>query len=170
MAKEKTSPQEDKQHGTKLHLILFSIRKGMFAVPIAQVKEVVLTPAITQIPQSPESILGVANVRGDILAMVDSVHKVSGKDHLDIEKQTFTLVLESQTHKVGFVIEEMPGTIVVDDSALEEPPTLEEKTSSTKYITNIFHHNGKLIILVDLFQLVNAEDLSQVLPVVNEHS
>jgi purine-binding chemotaxis protein CheW len=55
-------------HSRTFQIVVFRLGHEEYALPIAQIKEVVQTPSITNIPQSPECIKGVSNIRGNIIA------------------------------------------------------------------------------------------------------
>ena len=70
---KEVSEQQEKEinTGTKHQLIVFKLGTEEYALNIEQIKEVVITPNIANIPQTPSYIRGVANIRGTIIAIVD---------------------------------------------------------------------------------------------------
>lgn len=149
------------QRGKKLHLIEFKVGNELYAVGIEQVKEVVLTPPITPLPMTPYYILGIANVRGDVLTMVDIKARIVAKENLSRPQSTFTLVLENSLQRIGVVVEDMPSSTIVFEDELEEPPHFSEEKGNQKWILNIIKSEGKLILLIDLNQLTSSKELEE---------
>lgn len=70
----KTDTISEKQQKTTeqlVQLIVFKLGDEEYGVPIEQVKEIVLTPAISKVPKTPKFISGVTNIRGSIIALID---------------------------------------------------------------------------------------------------
>ncbi|GAB3816253.1 hypothetical protein GCM10028895_11270 [Pontibacter rugosus] len=71
---KKTSTVEAAQEqvtSEMVHLIVFKLGTEEYAIKIDQVKEVTSTPAVTRMPRTPDFVKGVANIRGDIIAIMD---------------------------------------------------------------------------------------------------
>lgn len=153
--------EEEQAEGRNIHLIHFSVGKEQYAVTIDQVREVVLTPKITALPMAPDYVLGVANVRGDILAMVDINKRLKAKMEEKADQTRFTLVLESDQQKVGVVVNEMPGTIVVPESSLEDAPSFSENEEAERWVKNIVNFEDQLYVLIDLQKLTNSREIAE---------
>ncbi len=65
------SEQKDVVSEPAVHLIVFKLGTEEYGIRIEQVKEVTITPEITRMPKTPAFIKGVANIRGDIIAIMD---------------------------------------------------------------------------------------------------
>ncbi len=69
---EVTNAQEEKaKSGKRVQLIVFKLAGEEYAIAIDNIKEVVLTPGVAKIPKAPDYIKGVANIRGNIIAIMD---------------------------------------------------------------------------------------------------
>src|SRR6478752_3903251 len=79
--KEAANEIQKKDIGRRIQLIIFKLGTEEYALSIDQIKEVVLTPRIARMPQTPSYIKGVANIRGSIIAILDLEQKFG------IEKQ-----------------------------------------------------------------------------------
>src|SRR5688500_3083168 len=86
-----------------VHLIIFKLGDEEFGIPIEQVKEVTITHPVSKMPKSPPFIKGVANIRGDIIAIMDMEERfnISKNEDDELPKQTYTLVTEFKDYFLG---------------------------------------------------------------------
>ena len=151
----------------KYQLIVFKLGAEEYAIRIDQIKEVVLTPRITKMPQTPPYVKGVANIRGSILAIVDLEEKfgMPGSE-LPTEESTsnYTLVAESDDFNVGILVKEVPNTLTVMASDIDETVNVVQDTAQPgNYVLGIVKVDERLIILIDLVQIMQTNDLNGVL-------
>ena len=86
-----------------------------YGISIDQIKEVVITPTITRVPQKPAFIKGVANIRGNIIAILDLEQKFGLQKAEDTmpSNNNFTLVIDSNEYKMGVLVKEVPNTLSI---------------------------------------------------------
>ncbi|MTI40051.1 chemotaxis protein CheW [Fulvivirga lutimaris] len=147
-----------------MQLIAFKQGEEEYAMNIDQIKEVVITPNITKMPQTPEYIKGVANIRGNIIAIMDLEEKFGIKTkegNTDAAGKNFTLVIESEDLKVGILVKEVPNTLAVSESDIDEAVNVIHSSNvDQNYITGIVKIDDRLVILIDVFKVVNEVDIS----------
>ena len=80
-------------------IVVFKLGNEEYGLKIDQIKEVVITPAITKMPQTPSYMKGVANIRGNVIAILDLEEKFSLANQTETRSAgaNFTLVIESRT-------------------------------------------------------------------------
>lgn len=145
-------------------IIVFKLGEEEYGLQIDQIKEVVLTPNITRIPLTSKHIKGVANVRGNILAIIDLEERFglkSENDNSNITKPNFTLVVESEDFKMGILVREVPNTLAISEKDIDLSPNIIQETSQDKnYIKGIVKKQNRLIILIDVYKIINKEEVS----------
>ena len=149
-----------------VQLIVFKLGEEEYGLHIDQIKEIVRTPNITRMPETPDYIKGVANIRGNIIAIAD-LEKKFGVQARQEEGQTagnFTLVIESEEFKLGVLVKEVPNTLAVTDADIDEALNLvqENNNGETGYIKGVVKLDDRLIILIDIFKVLEGKDLSLV--------
>ena len=148
-------------------LIVFKQGAEEYAMLIDQIKEVVITPNITRMPQTSDYIKGVANIRGNIIAIVNLEEKFGLEKTLPSDlnnTKNFTLVVESEVFKIGILVKEVPDTVTVFDSDISDNLAVVNDGSVDKnYIKGIVKLNDRLIILIDIFKVMSKSEVSQVL-------
>src|ERR1051325_2980848 len=96
-----------------IHLIVFKpFGNTEYGVKIEQVREVTVTPPIVRMPQTPGYIMGVANIRGNIIAILDLEELFNiptPSNHSD--SRTYTLVIEAENYNVGLLVRDVPQSV-----------------------------------------------------------
>tara|TARA_B100000809_G_C14923156_1_gene454124 strand:+ start:185 stop:721 length:537 start_codon:yes stop_codon:yes gene_type:complete len=153
--------KKDTKVGSLVQLIIFKLGEEEYALNIDQIKEVVLTPGIAKIPQTPEYIMGVANIRGNVIAIVDLKKKFSMGDK-DDEFCNYTLVVESANFKIGILVKEVPNTLTVAESDIDKSSTvLQYSNLDEECIMGIVTSNERMIILVDMIKMMESEGMNK---------
>lgn len=150
-----------KDTGQKKQLIIFKLGDEEYALNIDQIKEVVLTPGIAKIPQTPSYIKGVANIRGTIIAIVDLNEKFKiGNSDTEIGK--FTLVVESDEFKIGILVKEVPNTLTVGEKEIETNLSmLQYSELDEECINGIVKQGDRMIIIVDMVKMMALDDFKK---------
>jgi len=104
------SAKEDEDLGRILQLVVFKLGEEEYALTIDQIKEVVITPGIARVPHTNEFVRGVANIRGTIITILDLEKKFELALLSPTTNYLYTLVIESDTHKVGILVREGPAS------------------------------------------------------------
>ena len=108
-----------------LHIVGFRIGRETFGVPIELVHEIVRVPDITAVPDSPEYIEGVINLRGKIVSIVD-LRKRFGEKEITTNKKNRILVAEVENKMVGLVVDAASEVLKLPQSEIEAPPNVFE--------------------------------------------
>jgi len=142
--------------------IVFTLAGIDYAVPLAGVVEIGRTSNITLVPNVPEWVLGVANVRGDIVSMVD-LATFFGLDRCDSTADSRLLVARSLSGEMatGLVVEKVKGIRFVSENRITAPPSTFENRL-TPYMRGVAEIDGRLVVLLDLDRLLLSAEMRQV--------
>ncbi len=156
--------QKSEEVGKLVQLVIFKLGDEEYALNIDQIKEVVLTPNIARIPQTPDYIMGVANIRGNVIAIVDLEHKFGlHNEDENTAKGIYTLVVESESFKIGILVKEVPNTLTVEEASIDESSTvLQYSNLDLDCIRGIVKSEDRMIILVDMIKMMEAEDFQKI--------
>jgi purine-binding chemotaxis protein CheW len=169
VAEETLTPVSVAEAGSKnsrRQLIIFKQGQEEYGLSIDQIKEVVLTPHITRMPQTPSFVKGVANIRGNIIAILDLEEKFGLRSDL-VEAAPigqYTLVVESEEFKIGILVKEVPNTLTVSQADIEETNNLvQDGSGEGNYLKGVVKVKDRLIILMDIFKVMRQSDIRQAL-------
>lgn len=143
-----------------LHIVGFRVGSETFAVPISLVHEIVRVPEITAVPDSPEFIEGVINLRGRIIPVID-LRKRFGEKLITPHKKNRIMVAEIEGKKVGLIVDAASEVLKIPPSEVEPPPNVFEE-SEVNYVTGVGKFNGRLIIMVELAKILQRGELRRV--------
>lgn len=151
----------------RMQLIIFKLGSEEYGLSIEQIKEVVLTPRIARMPQTADHIKGVANIRGNIIAIMDLEQKFGLTKNVVTDNpnnSNYTLVVESETYKVGVLVKEVPNTLSIHVSDIDTASTFIQYTSfDANSIIGVVKSGERMIILIDMIKLIEAENTKETL-------
>lgn len=142
---------------SELHIVGFRVGSETFGVPITCVHEIVRVPEITNVPDSPEFVEGVINLRGKIVSVVD-LRKRFGEQPTAPNKKNRVIVVDSDRKLVGLIVDSASEVMRIPQSEIEQPPRIMADESSG-YVTGVGKLKDRLIILVDLQRVLQRGDL-----------
>ena len=106
----------DKQ-AESLQYVTFHIEDGTFAVPLGEVQEIIRMPDVVQVPLGPASIAGLANLRGNVMA-VSSLRRIFNYPDIAHDDATRVVVI-NQGVAVGLVVDRMAAVVTADPAQIE---------------------------------------------------
>lgn len=140
-------------------MLTFGLGTETFGVQILRVKEIRGWSPITPLPYSPPYVLGVLNLRGSIVPIID-LRKRFNLDAAEFSQKTVIIVLSLQTSSgkrdVGMVVDRVADVVDIEPDAVKPPP-MTHSTLDTTYIAGLATVQDDMLILLDLEQLVAQE-------------
>jgi purine-binding chemotaxis protein CheW len=163
MAGEEIAVKKDQAVEPSVHLIVFRLGEEEFGIRIEQVKEVTITPEIARMPKTPDFIRGVANVRGDIIAIMDLEDRFKIRRSADTTSTSligsYTLVIEAKDYIIGLVVREMPQSVSLPVSSIDRTPTfIQDLNIHQNYIEGLGKLGSRLIILLDMSKILSQQE------------
>ncbi|SES23296.1 chemotaxis protein CheW [Rhizobium sp. NFR03] len=135
--------------------VTFSVEGEIFAAPMAPVQEIIRVPNLAQVPLAPPSLLGLANLRGRILPIVN-LRRIFGLADIEDTDATRALVINLGT-PLGFVVDRVASVIAVDEADIE-PATAIGASVDARLLTGVVKlPNGEMIMILDFAQLIARE-------------
>ena len=149
--------KEDKKHQSSelLQLVSFIIGNEEFGVDILYVQEINRMLSITKVPNAPEYVDGVINLRGRVIPVIDLRLKlgIPKKEH---DKNTRIIVVEVSNKTVGFIVDAVNEVLRIPVNITEAPPEIVSGTNS-EYIKAVGKLEDRLLILLDLEKIMSLE-------------
>lgn len=141
---------------------VFSLGQEAFAVPICRVKEIVRYPGLTKVPRVEKYVLGLANLRGEVLPVIDGRLRL-GLEQEEPGERTRVLVLDLDGKKMGLVVDQILGVINSSEMQVEPSPEMLSSEVDSKYIAGVLRDGraSNLILLLDLAVLCRFAGGSQ---------
>lgn len=139
-----------------IQLVSFKVGKEEFGIDILKVQEINRMMKITQVPNSPDFVEGVVNLRGRIIPVIDLRKRLSinGKEH---DTKTRIIVVDIIGNIVGFIVDEVNEVLRISKDIIENPPELVSQIDSD-FITSVAKLEDRIIILLDLDALLKKDE------------
>ncbi|HEX2963523.1 MAG TPA: chemotaxis protein CheW [Ignavibacteriales bacterium] len=148
-----------------LQLVSFKIGNEEFGVNILKVQEIIRMIEITQMPNSPEFVDGVINLRGRVIPVI-SLRKKLGLQRIEHDRNSRTIVVEICGKTVGFIVDSVSEVLRIPVNITEAPPAIAAGINSD-YITSIARLEDRLLILLDLEKALLGEEKEQLQELAN---
>ena len=135
-----------------LQLVSFKIGNEEFGVDILNVQEINKMTQITKVPNAPDFVEGVINLRGRIIPVIDlrTRLKLDKKEH---DKDTRIIVVEISNKTVGFIVDAVKEVLRVPVNITEAPPEIVTGIDS-EFIKSVGKLDDRLLILMDLNKII----------------
>jgi purine-binding chemotaxis protein CheW len=140
-------------------LVIFSLGDELYGVDIAAVEGIIKMQAIMAVPHAPPFVEGVTNLRGKVLPVID-LRKRFGLNASQATRDSRIVTVEVAGLKVGMVVDGVSEVLRVSEEAIVPPSPL-VTTVDSAFITGIAKVADRLIILLDLGQVMSVEEQAQ---------
>jgi purine-binding chemotaxis protein CheW len=152
--------EEDTQRGRYL---TFKLDKETFGIEIRHVIEIIGIQAVTEIPEMPEYMKGIINLRGKIIPLMD-VRIRFRKEARDYNDRTCVIVVDINGMSIGLIVDSVAEVLSIPERDTVDPPQL-NSGDSNRYINKIGKVGDDVKLLLDCNRLITEglfEDLNQV--------
>jgi purine-binding chemotaxis protein CheW len=142
---------------TLKRIICFSIGEEEYGIPLLDVKEVIALPEITPVPYTPPHFLGIMNLRGNVISIIDLRTKFKIKPKPDSE--TTVVICDFDNMNIGVVVDSVNTVVSPHAGEISAKPEIQSQIG-TDYITAVLKRDARLIILLDVAKTLGAEDFA----------
>lgn len=139
-----------------LQLVSFKIGEEEFGIDILKVQEINRMMQITKVPNSPDFIDGVVNLRGRIIPVIDLRTRLN-MPRIEHDNRTRIIVVDLNGVTVGFIVDEVSEVLRIPKSITEPPPAMVAGIDSD-YITAVGKLEDRLLILLDLEKIFSVDE------------
>jgi purine-binding chemotaxis protein CheW len=143
----------------ELHIVGFQVGRETYGVPITSLHEIVRVPEITAVPDAPDYLEGVINLRGKIVSVMD-LRKRFGDKKATIKKQNRILVVEHGGKLAGLIVDSASEVLKIASTNVEAPPAAFQE-GGLNCVTGLGKVDGRLVVLLDMTKLLAPASLTQ---------
>jgi purine-binding chemotaxis protein CheW len=137
-------------------LVIFELGEEFFGVDISAVESIIKMQEITRIPQALSFVEGITNLRGKVLSVID-LRKRLDLPVEETDKETRIVIINLEEIEVGMVVDAVWEVVTINDEQIEPTPQL-ATTVDTTFITGIARLEDRLIILLDLTEVLTVKE------------
>lgn len=159
MAERFASSRHEAEQEMLIQLVGFTIGKELFGVDILMVQEIIRAAPITPVPNSPDFVEGVINLRGNILPVIDLRKRLNLFTSEIRQKDTWILILDIQGKITGFIVDSVTEVLKIQENTIEPPPDIITAGLESQYLRGVCDIGTQLLILLDFQRILLQEEL-----------
>jgi purine-binding chemotaxis protein CheW len=152
LAQELLGLEEDTQKG---RFLAFSLGNEFYGIEIMYVTEIIGIQTITEIPELPDYIRGIINLRGKIIPVMD-VRLRFNKTPQEYNDRTCIIVVDFKDVSIGLIVDSVSEVLSIQADNITPPPELNK--SSNRYIKGIGIVGKDVKLILDCDKLIDDED------------
>lgn len=138
--------------------VTFSLADETYAIDVLQVQEVLKVPEITPVPGVPDYILGIINLRGDVVTVIDARRRL-GLPVRAPDDASRIVIIDVDHQNVGILVDSVAEVVQIPADAVDPPPAVGNEQTS-RFILGVTSSGDSLTILIDLNKLLSDEEWS----------
>lgn len=140
--------------------VTFFLENEKYGIQVMQVQEVLRVTEIAPVPGAPDYVLGIINLRGNVVTVVDA-RKRFGLPEKESDDATRIVIIESGDQVVGILVDSVAEVVDLHANDIEAAPNVGTDESS-RYIQGVSSQGEELLILVDVDKLLTDEEWQEV--------
>ncbi|MBP7603947.1 MAG: purine-binding chemotaxis protein CheW [Spirochaetes bacterium] len=141
-----------------MQIVCFKVGKEEYGIDILRVQEILKLPKITRLPKSADFIMGVMDLRGKVIPIIDLSRRFRIENGGAGEGKR-AIVVDIRNKRVGLAIDSVSHVVKVEGKDIEPPPPI-VKGISGRYIVGIAKLAEGFVIVLDIEQILTAEELT----------
>lgn len=151
------SGEEDTQHGKYL---TFALENELFGIEIKFVTEIIGMQPVTFVPEVPNYIKGIINLRGKVIPVIDVRLKFK-KEPMEYNDRTCIVVIDIEDVSIGLIVDSVSEVLDIKDENIVPPPSY--KTGfQNRYIKGIGKMSESVVLLLDCQKIISPDDLDSI--------
>jgi len=154
-----TSTQSSKDTATNaqlLQLVSFSVASEEYGLDILRVQEIIRTQQLTRVPNLPDYVEGVINLRGKVIPVV-ALRRRLGLESVVSDKNTRIVVVDVHGQTLGFIVDAVSEVLRISADTVEPTPRI--GAVEREYISGVGKLESRLLLMLDLERLMNQEEI-----------
>jgi purine-binding chemotaxis protein CheW len=142
-------------HNDTVELASFFVGEALCGMDILKVQEINKLIEMTRVPQAPEYVLGILNLRGEIVTIIDLGKKL-GLKSTEFSDKTRNIIVNSKGEHIGLMVEKISDVVQAKFEKIEAPPANIGGVQG-KYFTGVLKTKDRLIGILDVGKVLEEE-------------
>ncbi|PCJ21952.1 MAG: chemotaxis protein CheW [Gammaproteobacteria bacterium] len=143
-----------------LQWVTFRLDDETYGINVMQVQEVLRYTEIAPVPGAPIYVLGIINLRGNVVTVIDTRQRFGLKVD-EVTDNTRIVIIEAEGQVVGILVDSVSEVVYLRQSEIETTPSVGNEESA-KFIQGVCNKNGELLILVELDKLLTDTEWAEI--------
>jgi purine-binding chemotaxis protein CheW len=143
-----------------LQWVTFKLQEETYGINVMQVQEVLRYTDIAPVPGAPMYVLGIINLRGNVVTVIDTRARF-GLPPTDVTENSRIVIIEADKQVIGIMVDSVAEVVYLRASEIDTAPNV-GTDESAKFIQGVSNRDGELLILVDLNKMLSDEEWEEI--------
>ncbi len=140
----------DSKNDELVQLVSFMLADEEYGVEVLKVREIIRMPTITKMPNVPQHVEGIINLRGKVIPII-SMRRRFNLMESENSNQTRIIIMDVCGSLTGFIVDSVSEVIRIQSSEIQPPPAMVLSGGiGQEFITGVFNHAERLLIIMDI--------------------
>lgn len=139
-----------------LQWVTFLMEDETYGINVMQVQEVLRVSEIAPVPGAPDYVLGIINLRGNVVTVIDTRKRFGLPEH-EIDDASRIVIIEVDSQVVGLLVDSVAEVVYLRASEIGVAPEVGNDESS-RYIQGVVTRDKDILILIDVNKLLSDEE------------
>ena len=153
--------QESAEVKATQQLVGFVIGEELFGVDILTVQEIIRDTTITPIPDAPDFLEGVINLRGSIIPVIDLRKRLKLVSTDNLDPDIWIIILTVEGRMTGFVVDRVTKVLNVPAGSIKPPPDIVVAGLKSQYIQGVCKMDQRLLILLNFSRILMVDEIKK---------
>ena len=133
-----------------IQLVSFMLADEEYGVEVLKVREIIRMPTITKMPNVPQHVEGIINLRGKVIPII-SMRRRFNLEERENSSQTRIIIMDVVGSLTGFVVDSVSEVIRIHGSEIQPPPSMVLSGDvGQEFITGVYNHAERLLVIMDV--------------------
>lgn len=146
------------KHDELIQLVSFMLANEEYGVEVLKVREIIRMPTITKMPNVPQHVEGIINLRGKVIPIISMRRRFNLMESED-SSQTRIIIMDVAGTLTGFIVDAVSEVIRIHSSEIQPPPSMVMSGGiGQEFITGVFNHAERLLIIMDIDRMFSDDE------------
>ncbi|MEI6209037.1 MAG: chemotaxis protein CheW [Desulfuromonadales bacterium] len=146
------------KHDELIQLVSFMLADEEYGVEVLKVREIIRMPTITRMPNTPQHIEGIINLRGKVIPIISMRRRFCLLEN-ENSSQTRIIIMDVAGSLTGFIVDAVSEVIRIHSSEIQPPPSMVMSGGiGQEFITGVFNHVERLLIIMDIDRMFSDDE------------
>lgn len=153
------SEQDNRADDPVLQWVTYRLADEYYGINVMQVQEVLRLTEISPVPGAPDYVLGIVNLRGNVVTVIDARRRF-GLPAKEADEQSRIIFVEVGGQVIGMLVDSVAEVVYLHQSEIDTAPNVSD--DSSRFIQGVCNRDDYLLILVDVNKLLEQEEIDDI--------
>ena len=157
---EQDNSQVKAKNGELTRWVTFHLDREVYGINVMQVQEVLRYSEIAPVPGSPDYVLGIINLRGNVVTVIDTRMRF-GIEPMEVTDSSRIVIIEAGGQVVGILVDSVAEVVDLSVDDIDPAPNIGTEESA-QFIKGVANLGQELLIIIDLNKLLTADEWDEI--------